>query len=172
MVKLLIAYASKHGSTAEIARMIGETLRINGMQNDVRTVQEVEDLAEYNALILGSAMYAGEWMDDALDFLHKYQSSLIDMPLWLFSSGPVGEGDPLQLLDGMAVPESVDRLTANLDVREKQVFHGKIDLRKLTLAEMMLFKSVGARTGDYRQWDMIKLWSQSIRDELVATLER
>jgi menaquinone-dependent protoporphyrinogen oxidase len=106
-------------------------------------------------------------MREAAEFLDARKDILKKTPLWLFSSGPIGEGDPHQLVDGVVLPEAIVKLTHNLNVQEKQIFHGKVDLRKLSLAELMLFKSVGARTGDYRHWDMIKLWAQSIRDQLV-----
>lgn len=167
MVNVLVAYASKHGSTAEIARMIGETLRINGVEADVRAVQDVVALDGFDAVVLGSAVYNGNWMHEAAEFLEARKDALKKTPLWLFSSGPIGEGDAHQLVDGVVLPESIVKLTRALNVQEQQVFHGKVDLRKLSLAELMLFKSVGARTGDYRHWDMIKLWAQNIRDKLV-----
>ena len=167
MTTVLVTYASKHGSTAEIAQSIGETLRQNGFSVDVFPVEQVGIVREYDAVILGSAVYLGRWLKEAVTFLRTSSRSLQDIPLYIFSSGPIGEGDPIEMMDGFTVPKEVKALTASMKLREVKVFHGKIDLRKLTLAELMLFKSVGAQTGDFRKWDAIKLWAQHVSDELA-----
>jgi menaquinone-dependent protoporphyrinogen oxidase len=166
MTTILVAYASKHGSTAEIAQAIGETLQHNGFNVAVLAVNQVGIVREYDVIVLGSAVYNGQWLKDAVNFLRTSARSLQDIPFYLFSSGPIGEGDPMDLMDGFTIPDDVKDLTANMNRRDVQVFHGKIDLRKLTLAELMLFKSIGAQTGDFRKWDAIKLWAQHISDEL------
>lgn len=166
MTTILITYASKHGSTAEISQAIGETLRQNGFSVDVLSVDQVGIVREYDTVVLGSAVYNGRWLKEAVAFLRTSSRTLQDIPLYLFSSGPIGEGDPVELMDGFTIPSEVNELTNSMRLRDVRVFHGKIDLRKLTLAELMLFKSVGAQTGDFRKWDAIKLWAQHIADEL------
>jgi menaquinone-dependent protoporphyrinogen oxidase len=165
MTKILVAYASKHGSTAEIAQSIGQTLSENHHTVEVLPVETIKHLDNYEALILGSAVYAGRWMKEAVSFLRSHQ--FIKLPIYLFSSGPIGNAEPHELLDGYTIPEIVKDLTKDLNIRNVQIFHGKIDLRKLSLAELMLFKSVGAQSGDFRRWDAIKVWAQHISDELV-----
>jgi menaquinone-dependent protoporphyrinogen oxidase len=165
MSKILVAYASKHGSTGEIAQTIGESLRELGHQVDVFDVEAVKNISAYQAIVLGSAVYAGRWMKEAVSFLRTHQVS--DTPLYIFSSGPIGDDEPQELLDGFTLPEVVKTLIQPLKVRDIQVFHGKIDIRKLSIAELMLFKSVGAQTGDYRKWDRIKAWAQKIGNELA-----
>lgn len=165
MSKILVAYASKHGSTEEIAQTIGETLSASGHQVDILNVNLVQSLRGYQALVLGSAVYSAHWMKEALNFLRTHHFE--DLNLFLFSSGPIGDENPEELLQNYPLPESVQALTQGLHVRDVQVFHGKIDLRKLSLAELMLFKSVGAQTGDFRKWDRIKLWAQHISDSLA-----
>lgn len=165
MSKLLVCFASKHGSTAEIAQAIGESLREGGHQVDVLDVAAVKSISSYQAIVLGSAVYAGRWMKEAVGFLRTHQ--LNNLPLYIFSSGPIGDAEPQELLDGFTLPEVVKTLIQSLNVRDIQVFHGKIDLRKLSIAELMLFKSVGAQTGDYRKWDRIKAWAQKINSDLA-----
>lgn len=166
MTTILVSYASKHGSSAEIAQAIGETLRHNGYSVDVLPVEQIGIVRKYDAVILGSAIYLGRWLKEAVSFLRTSSRSLQDIPLYIFSSGPIGEGDPVELMDGFTIPQDVKDLTATMKLRDVRVFHGKIDLRKLSLAELMLFKSVGAQTGDFRKWDAIKLWAEHISDEL------
>jgi menaquinone-dependent protoporphyrinogen oxidase len=165
MTKILVAYASKHGSTAEIAQSIGQTLRENHHEVDVLSVEDVKQIEKYQALILGSAVYSGRWMKEAVSFLRTHQFN--ELPIYLFSSGPIGNAEPHELLDGYTIPELVKDLTKDLNLCDVQIFHGKIDLRKLSLAELMLFKSVGAQSGDFRRWDAIKLWAQHVSDKLL-----
>jgi menaquinone-dependent protoporphyrinogen oxidase len=166
MTTVLVAYASKHGSTAEIAQVIGDTLGHNGFSVDVLSVEQVAMVRDYDAIVLGGSVYTGKWLKEAVNFLWTNSQSLRDIPLYIFSSGPIGEGDPIDMMDGFTIPNEIQDLTAEMNLRDVRVFHGKIDLRKLTLAELMLFKSVAARTGDYRKWDAIKLWAQHLSDEL------
>lgn len=165
MSKILVAYASKHGSTEEIAQVIGDGLRSSGHQVDVLDVNQIQSLRAYQVLVLGSAVYSGHWMKEALNFLRTHH--LEELEIFLFSSGPIGDENPEELRENYPLPESVQALIGGLRIRDVQVFHGKIDLRKLSLAELMLFKSVGAQTGDFRKWDRIKLWAQHISDSLV-----
>jgi len=83
-----VAYASKHGSTAEIAEAIGDELRAAGRTVDVRDAGEVTDLAGYDAVVLGSATYMRRWRREARRFLRHHASALADCPFWVFSSGP------------------------------------------------------------------------------------
>jgi menaquinone-dependent protoporphyrinogen oxidase len=166
-MKILVAYASKNGSTAEIAEAIAEVLRQRGHPCDVLSVDALRSLGAYQAVVLGSAVYSGHWMKEAVHFLRSHQFS--ELPLFIFSSGPIGDAKDDELREAYPLPEVVQTLSQNLNLRDVQVFHGKIDLRKLSLAELMLFKSVGAQTGDYRKWDRIKLWAHHISDSLVQS---
>ena len=91
MSKLLVAYASKHGSTAEIAEAIGDELRAAGVEADVAQASEVGDVARYAGVVLGSAVYMKRWRPEARHFLRLLERELGDRPLWIFNSGPVGE---------------------------------------------------------------------------------
>jgi len=92
-MKLLVAYASKYGSTAEIADVIGDELQKRHYEVDVKSVDDVDSLAGYDGFVIGSALYAGGWMKPAAEFLLSNQDSLAGHPVWLFSSGPTGQGD-------------------------------------------------------------------------------
>ena len=92
--RVLVAYGTKHGATAEIAEAIGKALIAAGLGVDVRRARRVRSLAPYQAVVLGSAVYAGRWRRDAMRLLRR--AELRERAVWLFSSGPVGEdkGDP------------------------------------------------------------------------------
>jgi menaquinone-dependent protoporphyrinogen oxidase len=102
--KVLVAYASKYGATAEIAEQVGEGLKKAGLEVEVLPAEKVKDLGEYGAVVLGSAVYAGQWRKEASDFLQGNEQALKEMPVWLFSSGPTGEGDPVESYERLAFP--------------------------------------------------------------------
>ena len=87
---VLVTYASKHGSTKEVAEAIGATLRSLGSKVDVVAAGGVEDLAGYDAVVVGSAVYHDRWQEEARGLLRRLRSPLRERPTWLFSSGPTG----------------------------------------------------------------------------------
>jgi menaquinone-dependent protoporphyrinogen oxidase len=164
--KILVAYASKYGATAEIAEKIGAGLRQAGLETDVLPAQKVNDLAPYQAVILGSAVYMGRWRKEALQFLKNHMQALAGRPVWVFSSGPTGEGDPLTLVDGWRYPEGQQPLIESIHPRDLAVFHGKMDPQKLNLFEKQILKMVKAKIGDFRDWESIAAWAASIAEVL------
>lgn len=164
--KALVAYGSKHGSTAEIAETIGQVLTEAGLDVDVRSAETVNDVTPYQAVILGSAVYAGQWRKEAARFLESHQSELAQRPVWLFSSGPSGEGDPVELLDGWRLPESEKPIADRVSPRDVAVFHGNIDPDRLNLAERLIVKAVKGEFGDFRDWEAIRGWASEIASSL------
>jgi menaquinone-dependent protoporphyrinogen oxidase len=163
---VLVAYASKHGMTAEIAGKIGDTLRQCGLQADVMPVKNVRGLATYKAVVLGSAVYIAMWRKEIVKFLQENEGMLSERPLWVFSSGPLGEGDPLELLHGWRFPEAQRALIERIKPRDISVFHGAIDLKKMTILEKWVLKRVKAQTGDFRDWVAINKWATGISEIL------
>jgi menaquinone-dependent protoporphyrinogen oxidase len=163
---VLVAYASKYGATAEIARRIGDTLAQEGLQVKVMPVDKAPDLAQYGAVILGSAVYAGQWRKEAADFLQANEALLNEMPVWLFSSGPTGEGDPVEAMKGWRFPETLQPVADRVGPREIAFFMGELDMDKLNLAEKLIIKAMKAPTGDFRDWESISAWAKGIAGEL------
>jgi hypothetical protein len=87
---VLVTYASKHGSTKEVAEAIGATLRSLGSRVDVAAAGGVKDLAGYDAVVVGSAVYHDRWQEEARNLLKRVRPQLCERPTWLFSSGPTG----------------------------------------------------------------------------------
>jgi len=159
---LLIAYASKYGSTAEIAEAIAKELRTRSYEVEVKPVKEVDSLDGYQGFVIGSAVYAGSWMKPAAKFLRSNQEFLANQPVWLFSSGPTGQGDPNELMEGWNFPEDLTEVLDTINPNDVILFHGKIETDKLNFAERMIIKSVKATVGDYRDWLVIRGWARSI----------
>jgi len=164
--QILVAYATKYGATREIAEKIGQGIRESGLSADVLLVKEVRDLSSYDAVVLGSAVYIGGWRKEAVKFLEKYEGELAEKPVWLFSSGPVGEGDPVELLDGWRFPEKQQPIADRIQPRDTVVFHGSVDVEKLNFLEKSMINTVKSPVGDFRDWGAITSWATAIAVEL------
>jgi menaquinone-dependent protoporphyrinogen oxidase len=162
--KVLVTYASKYGATAEIAEKIGEVLRQAGLQTDILPVKNIRDLTQYNAVILGSAVYIGQWRKDAVKFLKANIKILAERPVWLFSSGPAGDGDPVELLQGWRFPSSLQPVADRIQPRDIAVFHGNVDMEKVNFIEKWMITNVKSPAGDFRDWDAITSWATSITE--------
>lgn len=157
-MKILVAAASKHGSTLEIAEAIGAELRRAGFTVDVRNAAQKSSLAGYDAAVLGSAIYMGSWLAEARNLLTENQVALAQMPVWLFSSGPLGAENPQPVGDPQQVPE----LLALVQARGHQNFVGKLEKSSLGMGEKMMVKAVKAPYGDFRDWQAITAWAREI----------
>lgn len=164
--KILVTYASKHGATAEIAKKIGEVLAQAGMQADVQPVEKVRDVTPYQAVVLGSAVYVGQWQKSALKFLQAHEAALTERTVWLFSSGPTGEGEPVELLKGWRFPEKHQPLADRIGPREIAVFGGALNEQDMGFFEKWVIKNVKAPTGDFRDWEAITAWAEGIAAEV------
>lgn len=164
---ILVTYASKYGATKEIAEKIGEVLRQAGLQADVYPVDGIRSLNSYQAVILGSAVYIGKWQKEAVKFLQANEKSLAERPVWIFSSGPTGEGDPVELVEGLRLPAELQPVAERIHPRDIAVFHGHINPDKINFIEKWAIKSLVKKPfGDFRQWDVIISWATSIAETL------
>jgi menaquinone-dependent protoporphyrinogen oxidase len=159
---ILVAYASKHGATEGIARFIAERLVERGKHAEAHPVDEVSDVGAPEAVVLGSAVYAGSWMKEAVGFAHRHRVALAGVPVWLFSSGPLGE----QVVDDEEQPKQLPELEEALHPREHRVFFGALEMGKLGFGERMIAKAVKAPEGDFRDWDEIGAWANDIAETL------
>jgi menaquinone-dependent protoporphyrinogen oxidase len=166
--KVLVTYASKYGATTEIAERIGQVLGRAGLDVDVLPAGHVAGLERYQAVVLGSGVYAGHWLKEAANFLESNESALAQRPVWLFSSGPTGEGDPVSILDGWRFPDNLQPIAERIKPQDVVVFHGKIDPGSLHLGDKLIIKAVKARTGDFRDWSVIEAWAAKIAEQLTT----
>lgn len=163
---VLVAAASKHGATEEIAERIGADLSGCGFEVDVRKLGEVDDVRPYEAVVLGSAIFFGKWMKEASRFVAVHADELAERPTWLFGSGSI-TGDPPVDNDPNAVrPALVEKLVAQTQAREHKLFAGKLDSRTLGLAELLPVRMARGREGDWRDWQAIDEWAAGIAHEL------
>lgn len=161
--RILVAYSSRHNATAEIANVIGDALRIaNSATVDVQSVESVQDIKSYDAVVLGSAVYMGRWQPAAADFLKRNETELAQRPVWLFSSGPTGAGDPHTLLKGWTFPAQLQAVADRIKPRDTAVFPGRLDPSQLNLFDRSVIGMVKAPIGDFRDWKQIQSWAATI----------
>jgi menaquinone-dependent protoporphyrinogen oxidase len=162
-MNVLVAYATKNGSTAGIARMIAEAFDEQGLRAEARPAAEVADVGAYDAVILGSALYANRWLREARQFARRHQRELGARPVWLFSSGP---------LDASAHERDIPpvrgavRAGQRLDAREHVTFGGRLEEGASGRIARMLLKQ--GRGGDFRDEGQIRSWAQGIAAELAT----
>ena len=166
-IQVLVAYATKYGATAEIAEKIGQVLRQAGLRTDVLPVNHIKDPTPYKAIVLGSAVYTGQWRKEAAKFLQANETVLAERQVWLFSSGPTGQGDPVELLKDWRLPKSLQPIADRIRPRDIAVFHGEVDLKKLNFIEKEMLKTAKALSGDFRDWNAISTWAGTISDVLL-----
>ncbi len=164
-MRVLVLVASRHGATAEIADEIACTLRENKVAADVLGVRDLENLEGYDAVVLGSAVYMGRWLERASRFAKAHAAELSQRPTWLFSSGPVG--DPPKPAE--SAPAGIEQLIAAAGAREHRVFAGRIDRSRLNLPERAVMRAVGGIEGDFRDWHEIRAWAREIAAALGST---
>ena len=167
-MNVLVTAASKHGATRELAETIARVLEEHGLSAELVDMDEVDDLSGYDAYVVGSGIYLGNWLKEARRFIDAHAPELARRPTWLFASGSiVGEppvaDDPNALRAGL-----VERLVETTNAREHKLFAGKLEMSKLGLLEKAAVRGAHASEGDHRDWDEIKRWATEIAVELSA----
>ena len=165
-MRVLVTAASKHGSTSDIAQAIRTALTAHQIEADVRSIENVLTLDGYDAVVLGSAIYMGHWLDPAKRFVERLGPDLRKRPVWLFSSGPLG--DPAK---PEAPPADAAAMLEATGAREHVVFSGSLDKHRLGLAERAVAAAVKAPEGDFRPWDKIDAWAGEIATGLAIPSE-
>jgi menaquinone-dependent protoporphyrinogen oxidase len=178
-MKVLVTYASRHGSTRGIAERIASTLERHGLTVALTPVGDAESVGAYDAAVIGSAAYMGGWLGDATAFVRRHRAELASRPVWLFSSGPVGTDkvDP-KGRDVLVAsrPKEFDEFAAAIRPRDERVFFGAYDpdAPPIGLAEKIgswFVRTPAIRdalpAGDFRDWPEIEAWAESIARELT-----
>ncbi len=174
-MKILVAYASRHGATRGIAERIAQTLERNGLEVALRPVERVGPVDEYDAFVIGGAAYFFHWMKEATSLVRRHRSFLASRPVWLFSSGPLGteivDAEGHDALEA-STPREFAELAAAIHPRDQRVFFGAYDpdakaigfMERLT--RMMPAAREALPAGDFRDWREIEVWADGIASEL------
>jgi len=188
MPRVLIVHASRHGGTAGIAERIGEVLLSAGVEPCVARAADMPNPRAFDGCVVGAGVYMGSWVGDGTDYLERYAATLAEMPVWLFSSGPLpgstkqatGPVDPIESALGPADGpgsggrKKVEGLAARIHPREHRVFQGAFDPKDSpkTIPERFVRMMPASKgilpSGDFREWPLIEQWARDIANQLSA----
>ena len=163
--RVLVAAASRHGATQEIARAIAARLTEppSGLTAMAVPVDQDPDPQSFAAVVLGSAVYMGRWLEPARTYAAAHAAALRSRPVWLFSSGPIGE-PPFPPDE----PHDAAPLLQLTGAREHRVFPGRLDKAGLGFAERAMVTAMRAPIGDFRDWNAVRSWADLIAAALVG----
>jgi menaquinone-dependent protoporphyrinogen oxidase len=169
-MNVLVTAASKEGSTTEIAEAIAQTLGGRGLETTVSSPERVRDVRGYDAFVIGSAVYMGHWLEPAIDLVRRLAPAVSERPVWLFSSGPVGDPTRTLVQRMGADPVELPALLAQTKAREHRMFAGKLVKGKehLSRAQRISLSIFRGFEGDFRDWTEIDRWASQIADALVG----
>lgn len=165
-MNVFVVYESRYGSTKGIAEFIAGRLRECGLDAEARSVDANPDPAAFDAVVLGSAVYLGRWMQGAVEYAERHRASLASRPVWLVSSGPLTLRDGVTVDDPDGVSQEIATLRETICPRGHRVFFGALDPGKLGFAKRAMRHLPAARAvlpeGDFRDWDAIGAWADGI----------
>lgn len=164
---LLVTVGSRHGSTREIGAEIAQVLGQAGHAVEILDPDDVTSLDGFDAVVLGSAVYVGRLAESVRALAQRLEWSLAELPLWFFWTGPIG--NPPRPAEE---PEEVGHVATRLRANGVHMFAGRLEQSELGMAERALVATVGAAPGDYRDWDDIDRWAESIAEELRLLARR
>jgi len=168
---LLVVYATRYGSTQEVAEQVAETLREAGLAVDVQAVQKVRDLEGYRAVVLGAPLYIGQLLKDARRFLERHQQALAERPVAVFALGPTGAGAEGEWVEVRAQLDKELQKYPGLTPVAVELFGGAYDPDKLRMFDKLLATLPasplhGAPASDLRDWDAIRAWASNLGEKL------
>jgi menaquinone-dependent protoporphyrinogen oxidase len=164
--KILVAYASKGGSTAEVANEIGKVLNAQGLTVDVRQVNTVTDVSSYQAVIIGSAIRMGGWLSAAKKFVKTHQQTLSKIPTAYFAVCLSLKDDTEE--NRREAAKYLDAVRAIVEPKAVGLFAGKMDYRMLSFLDRLISEKMAkAPEGDFRNWDAIRDWAANLEATLV-----
>lgn len=164
--RFLVTYATKGGSTFDVAEKIGHVIKEKGYDVKVLPVKGVEEIKSYNAVVVGSGVRAGRLYSEAVNFVKKHQEDLANIPVAYFI-------DSLT----MSVENEKARATAEgylnplkkiVSPKETALFAGRLQMKKVPLHLRLVLKIMKVKEGDYRKWDQISAWAESLPGNLLA----
>jgi menaquinone-dependent protoporphyrinogen oxidase len=164
--RILVAYASKCGSTGEVATAIGKTLAQNGARVEVMPLKDVTDLPSYQVVFVGSAIRAAKWLREAADFVSENYTILQRIPTAYFTvCMTMAKNTPANQAKAAGFIEPVRAVFAPA---AEGYFAGKVDPERLSFIENTMLKAKGVPQGDFRNWDKITSWAQSTYAQICA----
>jgi menaquinone-dependent protoporphyrinogen oxidase len=168
---ILVTYATRYGSTQEVAEAVAATLRERGLEADLQPVKQVRTLAGYGAVVLGAPLFMFRWHKDALRFLSRHREALTERPVAVFALGPTH--DPYDEEEWQDSSSQLDKELAKFPWFTPvalEMFGGKYNPAKLRFPINWLAGKVPA--SDLRDWTAIRAWAGSLIEKFQLALPR
>jgi menaquinone-dependent protoporphyrinogen oxidase len=162
-MKVLVCAATKYGATGEIANAVADVLAEKGLEVMVIPPEQAGAIEQFDAVVLGSAVYMGQWMKPARELVDRSAAVLAARPVWLFSSGPVGE--PAKPAEN---PVDVSKILQSTKARDHRVFTGRLVRKHLSFPDRAMASAIRAAEGDFRNWAEIRAWAAGIASALQS----
>lgn len=175
-MRVLVAYASRHGATKGIAERIADTITRAGHDVTLQPAEKVDRPQQYDAFVVGSAAYMYRWLGEATQFVRRNRDLLASRPVWLFSSGPIGtdtvDKEGRDVLE-VTRPREFAEFEQSIRPREIKVFFGAFDPNAppVGIAERVMAMTPARKSmpaGDFRDWEAIEGWAREIATQLEA----
>ena len=167
MHKILVTYATRAGSTFEVAEQVAEVLRAAGATVDVKPVPAVHEVKGYDAVIVGSAIRMGHWLPEAVAFVQAHRETLSHIPTAYFLvSGLLRDDTPGMRRKVLAF---LDPVRTILEPTSIGLFAGKMDYSKMDWLDRSIAEAVSSSEGDWRNWEAIRGWAHDLQTNLIHT---
>jgi len=166
---VLVAYATRYGSTQEVAEAVAATMRERGLAVDIQPMREVRGLEGYRAVVLGAPLYMFRWHKDALHFLTRHRAALTQRPVAIFALGPFHAEEK----EYQEVRRQLDKELAKfpwLTPAEIAIFGGKFDPQKLTFPHNLVPALKNMPASDVRDWTAIRAWASDLAAQFQPAL--
>jgi menaquinone-dependent protoporphyrinogen oxidase len=166
---VLVAYASRYGSTQEVAEAVAATLRERGLEVDIQSMREVHSLEAYRAIVLGTAIYMFRLHKDARRFLSRHREGLARLPVAIFAMGPLNNVEK----EWQAVRGQLDKELAQFPwftPVAREIFGGKFDPANLRFPYNLVPALKRLPASDIRDWEVIRAWASDVAEKLRPAL--
>jgi menaquinone-dependent protoporphyrinogen oxidase len=162
---ILVAYASKCGSTGQVAEAIGQALCGGGASVDVQFAKDVTDVSPYRAIVVGSAIRMGRWLPEAVKFVEMHRDALSNMPVAYFTVCMTLQEDTEE--NHREVATYIDPIREMVQPIDVGAFAGAMDYDKLSPLFQLMIKGMDVPEGDFRDWDSIRTWGTNLYPMLL-----
>jgi menaquinone-dependent protoporphyrinogen oxidase len=159
--KVLVTYASKYGSTGGVADAIGKELCSKDVATDVVLIKNASNVGSYQGVVIGSAIYMGKWMSEAVDFVKKNKDKLRQMPVAYFLvCMTLSQPTEKNRAEVMSYMDPILKAVPEIKPVGIGTFAGALDYKNLSWLNKKILKSKGTPEGDFRDWNAIRTWAR------------
>lgn len=160
MKNILVCYATRYGSTGDIARIIGKELEAAGFHVAVDSIADVKDPGNYDAIVIGSPLYMGKWLAEARDFVSRFRHSLQERPVAVFSVGYSLKDRTMEHLK--SGEDALVPIRLFITPLSTGFFPGKVDPDRMSPADKAVVRLSGVTPGDFRDEDIVRSWAREL----------